>query len=157
MFQPPSDTIPEVRNSLNLAGRLISGIYLLQIGTVEKLRASMALPNEVSGSKVVIKFGLTKDFVRRFGEHERHFGELRGADFRVVKFVLADEDELEVAEAIFKAWFQVAAEPLRSTGPEMLRGGSKRQADYEEVVFLSATSLAKAVSFYEKQTEALRL
>ncbi|KAJ3173561.1 hypothetical protein HDU88_002647 [Geranomyces variabilis] len=58
------------------------------------------------GSKLVVKFGLTNDLLRRFGGHERHFGVLPGADFRVVKFIMADEDELDVAEAIFAAWFE---------------------------------------------------
>ncbi|KAJ3138128.1 hypothetical protein HDU90_001611 [Geranomyces variabilis] len=62
-------------------------------------------------------------------------------------FFLADEDERQDAETLLK----VAAEPLRATGPETLRCGSKRQAQYKEVVFLPATSLVKAVTFYEKQ------
>ncbi|KAJ3159015.1 hypothetical protein HDU86_002184 [Geranomyces michiganensis] len=113
---PPGNTIP-------LSSREMGGIYLLQIGTVEKLRTSMALPGEVPGTKLVVKFGLTKDLARRFGEHERHFGVLPGAEIKVVKLIWANEDELEEAEALVKSWFEVAAEPLQTIGPETLRGG----------------------------------
>ncbi|KAJ3150617.1 hypothetical protein HDU89_003025 [Geranomyces variabilis] len=110
----------------------------------------MALADDVAGSRLVIKYGKTTDLWRRFGDHESHFGVLSGADVRIVSYLLTDEDEIDRAEEIVKNWFDVAAEPLNSTGPQTLRGGGKRSVNYNEVV-LPAKNLPKAVTLYKQQ------
>ncbi|KAI8585049.1 hypothetical protein BDZ88DRAFT_434311, partial [Geranomyces variabilis] len=112
---------------------------------------AMAIPDNRSGSELVVRFGLTKDLYRHLGDHERHFGALPGTELRVAKFMLTDEDELRKAEAVVGGWFDVAAEPLEATGPQTLRGGGKRSVKYDEVVLLPAKSLPKALAFYDQQ------
>ncbi|KAJ3164072.1 hypothetical protein HDU88_005726 [Geranomyces variabilis] len=89
----------------------------------------MAIPDNRSGSELVVKFGLTKDLYRRLGDHERHFGALPGTELRVAKFMLTDEDELRKAEAVMTC------------------------SRYNEVMLLPAKSLPKALAFYAQQQE----
>ncbi|KAJ3153465.1 hypothetical protein HDU89_000490 [Geranomyces variabilis] len=80
--------------------------------------------------QLVINFGLTIDLWKRFRENEAHFGGLPGSKVEVITCMLTDK--LDQAEDIGRNWFDVAAEPLVATGPQMLRGGSKRSVNYHE-------------------------
>ncbi|KAJ3176610.1 hypothetical protein HDU87_004938 [Geranomyces variabilis] len=150
---PPKATIPSVRGMFGLGSRPLPGIYLLAIDTVANVRKSMAVPDDVADSKLVVKFGQTIDLWRRLGEHESHFGVLPGADVRVLSYMLTNVDELDRAEEIVRNWFDVAAEPLKFMSPQTLRGGRKRNVNYNEVVVLPAKSMPKAVTLYKQQQQ----
>ncbi|KAJ3159579.1 hypothetical protein HDU86_001588 [Geranomyces michiganensis] len=155
---PPKATVPAVRHAFGLGSRPFPGIYLLEIGTVANLHQFMALADDVAGSKLVIKFGKTTDLWRRFGDHESHFGVLPGADVRIVSYLPTDKEEIDRAEDIVKNWFDIAAEPLNSTGPQTLRGGGKR-GSYSSLVYPCAAYDRKwystSISFWKHIPETV--
>ncbi|KAJ3174579.1 hypothetical protein HDU87_007061 [Geranomyces variabilis] len=71
----------------------------------------------------------------------------------MISYMVTDENEIHRAEEIIKNWFDVAVEPLITTGPQTLRGGGKRGMHYSEVMLLPAKSLPKAVVLYKQQQQ----
>ncbi|KAJ3168412.1 hypothetical protein HDU87_001143 [Geranomyces variabilis] len=148
---PPTPSIPNVRTVLGLACRPMSGIYFIILGSVAALRESMAVPHDKRGSLLVVKFGQAKDIGQRLGQHEAHFAPLAGTSLQVKSLLVADEDELNEAEAGVRLWFEENAEPLVPTGPQRLRGGGKRDVQYKEVVLLAPESLTRTAAYFAQQ------
>ncbi|KAJ3159702.1 hypothetical protein HDU86_001352 [Geranomyces michiganensis] len=152
---PPKPTIPNVRAVLDLACQPMAGIYFVILGSVATLRESMAIPQNHRGSLLVVKFGKAKDIAQRLGQHEAHFAPLEGTSLQVKRLLITDEDKLTKVEARIRLWFEENAQPLVATGPQKLRGGSKRDQQYKEVFLLAPESLARTAASFDQQQHHL--
>ena len=74
-------------------------IYLLKLGMVSQLRETFKIDSSVSDEKCVYKYGFTKDFRRRIGEHESAYGKLPGVKIELTSFQMIDPQYTCKAEA----------------------------------------------------------
>jgi hypothetical protein len=74
-------------------------IYLLKLGLVSQLRETFKIDSSVSDEKCVYKYGFTKDFRRRIGEHESAYGKLPGVKIELISFQMIDPQYTCKAEA----------------------------------------------------------
>ena len=74
-------------------------IYLLKLGAVLQLRETFKIDSSVSDEKCVYKYGFTKDFRRRIGEHESAYGKLPGVKIELTSFQMIDPQYTCKAEA----------------------------------------------------------
>jgi hypothetical protein len=73
-------------------------IYLLSLGKVRDVRATFGISDTISGDSVVYKYGFTKDFARRIGEHQDAYSKLPGVTVDVKWFQNIDIKYLSDAE-----------------------------------------------------------
>ena len=77
-------------------------IYLVSLGKVRDVRATFEISDTISDDSVVYKFGFTKDFARRIGEHNLKYSKLHGVTVDVKWFQNIDIKYLKEAEAEVK-------------------------------------------------------
>ena len=77
-------------------------IYLVSLGKVRDVRATFEISETISDDSVVYKFGFTKDFARRIGEHNLKYSKLHGVTVDVKWFQNIDIKYLKEAEAEVK-------------------------------------------------------
>jgi hypothetical protein len=97
----PSKTIKSVFSKY---AKELPCIYLLKLGLVSQLRETFKIDSDVPDEKCVYKYGFTKDFRRRIGEHESNYGKMPGVKIELISFQMIDpqytsEAETEIAEA----------------------------------------------------------
>jgi hypothetical protein len=73
-------------------------IYLLALGKVRDLRATFGISDPIPDDSVVYKYGFTRDFARRIGEHQRDYSKLPGVTVDVKWFQNIDVKYLSDAE-----------------------------------------------------------
>lgn len=73
-------------------------IYLLSLGKVRDVRATFEISDTISDDSVVYKYGFTKDFARRIGEHNLKYSKLSGVTVDVKWFQNIDIKYLSDAE-----------------------------------------------------------
>jgi hypothetical protein len=91
-----------LRNVLNCAGNKISCVYSFSLGTVQKLRKQMAIPDNIPDDNIVIKYGFSKDLMRRTTEHIRDFKTLKGTSMELLYFCYLDTKKKSEAETRLK-------------------------------------------------------
>jgi len=77
-------------------------IYLVSLGKVCDVRATFGISDTIPDDSVVYKFGFTKDFARRIGEHNLKYSKLPGVTVDVKWFQNIDIKYLKEAEAEVK-------------------------------------------------------
>jgi len=77
-------------------------IYLVSLGKVRDLRATFEISDTIPDDSTVYKFGFTKDFARRIGEHNLKYSKLSGVTVDVKWFQNIDIKYLTNAEAEVK-------------------------------------------------------
>ena len=73
-------------------------IYLLSLGKVRDVRATFGISDTISDDSVVYKYGFTRDFARRIGEHNTDYSKLPGVTVDVKWFQNIDIKYLSEAE-----------------------------------------------------------
>jgi hypothetical protein len=73
-------------------------IYLLSLGKVRDLRATFGISDPIPDDSVVYKYGFTRDFARRIGEHQQAYSKLPGVTVDVKWFQNIDVKYLSDAE-----------------------------------------------------------
>jgi hypothetical protein len=73
-------------------------IYLVSLGKVRDVRATFGISETISDDSVVYKYGFTKDFARRIGEHNLKYSKLPGVTVDVKWFQNIDIKYLSDAE-----------------------------------------------------------
>jgi hypothetical protein len=73
-------------------------IYLLSLGKVRDLRATFGISDPIPDDSVVYKYGFTRDFARRIGEHQQAYSKLPGVTVDVTWFQNIDVKYLSDAE-----------------------------------------------------------
>ena len=73
-------------------------IYLVSLGKVRDVRATFGISETISDESVVYKYGFTKDFARRIGEHNLKYSKLPGVTVDVKWFQNIDIKYLSDAE-----------------------------------------------------------
>jgi hypothetical protein len=73
-------------------------IYLLSLGKVRNLRATFGISDTIPDDSVVYKYGFTRDFARRIGEHQQAYSKLPGVTVDVKWFQNIDIKYLSEAE-----------------------------------------------------------
>jgi len=73
-------------------------IYLLALGKVRDLRATFGISDPIQDDSVVYKYGFTRDFARRIGEHQQTYSKLPGVTVDVKWFQNIDVKYLSDAE-----------------------------------------------------------
>jgi predicted amino acid-binding ACT domain protein len=73
-------------------------IYLLALGKVRDLRATFGIGDTIPDDSVVYKYGFTRDFARRIGEHQQAYSKLPGVTVDVKWFQNIDIKYLSDAE-----------------------------------------------------------
>ena len=73
-------------------------IYLLSLGKVRNLRATFGISDTIPDDSVVYKYGFTRDFARRIGEHQQAYSKLPGVTVDVKWFQNIDIKYLSDAE-----------------------------------------------------------
>ena len=73
-------------------------IYLLSLGKVRDLRATFGIGDTIPDDSVVYKYGFTRDFARRIGEHQQAYSKLPGVTVDVKWFQNIDIKYLSEAE-----------------------------------------------------------
>lgn len=73
-------------------------IYLLALGKVRDLRATFGIGDIIPDDSVVYKYGFTRDFARRIGEHQQAYSKLPGVTVDVKWFQNIDIKYLSDAE-----------------------------------------------------------
>jgi hypothetical protein len=73
-------------------------IYLLSLGKVRNLRATFGIGDTIPDDSVVYKYGFTRDFARRIGEHQQAYSKLPGVTVDVKWFQNIDIKYLSEAE-----------------------------------------------------------
>jgi hypothetical protein len=73
-------------------------IYLLSLGKVRDLRATFGISDTIPDDSVVYKYGFTRDFARRIGEHQHVYSKLPGVTVDVKWFQNIDVKYLSDAE-----------------------------------------------------------
>jgi predicted amino acid-binding ACT domain protein len=73
-------------------------IYLLALGKVRDLRATFGISDTIPDDSVVYKYGFTRDFARRIGEHQQAYSKLPGVTVDVKWFQNIDIKYLSDAE-----------------------------------------------------------
>jgi len=77
-------------------------IYLLSLGKVRDVRATFGISDPIPDDSVVYKYGFTRDFARRIGEHQQTYSKLPGVTVDVrwfqnidIKYLSEAENEVE--------------------------------------------------------------
>jgi hypothetical protein len=65
-------------------------IYLIYVGKAGKIRDSLQIETNLPDDADVYKYGFSKDFAKRIGNHELGFGKLPGVDIRLTSFQVID-------------------------------------------------------------------
>ncbi|KAI8591321.1 hypothetical protein BDZ88DRAFT_470638 [Geranomyces variabilis] len=143
--------IAKVREALSSFSPKPSGVYLLSLGTVGQLRKSMEIANDIPDAHVVLKWGETGDLDDRIRKHLADYGRIRGATVELVKFIYIDSSHLTTCEATMARYFREAGWLLRSSGHEVLQGGSKRFKPRVELAAVPKASLKHVQAFYDGQ------
>jgi hypothetical protein len=73
-------------------------IYLLSLGKVRDLRATFGISDTIPDDSAVYKYGFTRDFARRIGEHQHVYSKLPGVTVDVKWFQNIDIKYLSDAE-----------------------------------------------------------
>lgn len=73
-------------------------IYLIVIGTADRLRTSMAIDPKHPQASLVCKFGRTNDLDRRTKEHAKQYGSIPGAQFQLLYHIIVDARYASTAE-----------------------------------------------------------
>jgi hypothetical protein len=73
-------------------------IYLLSLGKVRDVRATFGISDPIPDDSVVYKYGFTRDFARRIGEHQQAYSKLPGVTVDVKWFQNIDIKYLSEAE-----------------------------------------------------------
>jgi hypothetical protein len=73
-------------------------IYLLALGKVRDLRATFGISDTIPDDSMVYKYGFTRDFARRIGEHQQTYSKLPGVTVDVKWFQNIDVKYLSDAE-----------------------------------------------------------
>jgi len=76
----------------------IKCVYIFTIGTVKDLRKSMNIPSSFNDSKMVVKYGLTKNLEKRFQQHKRDYSAYKGSDVKLQYYALIDASQLYKVE-----------------------------------------------------------
>jgi hypothetical protein len=96
------ENIYDIVSSLETNVNEISCIYLFVIGSVNKLRYSMKIDDSIGDDMYVVKYGATKNLVRRLKEHVRIFSKIDGNDMAIafynevdLKYLINAKKEIE--------------------------------------------------------------
>jgi len=81
-----------------------SCIYILILGNVKSLRKSMAIDLKYDDEQLVCKYGLTNNYVKRFGQHKREFEKLEGCILNVYSICTVDKTYLHEVETHVKQY-----------------------------------------------------
>jgi hypothetical protein len=81
-------------------------IYLLELGKVCDLRESFMISSEVDGNLIVYKYGRTKNFDKRLGEHETNFGKKQNCVIKTASFTYIDPVNTISAENDLRGFFK---------------------------------------------------
>lgn len=87
--------------------RPLPSVYLFQLGTVEDLRVSMSIPDGFENNDLVVKYGYSKDLLRRTKEHVSisSYGGIEGSDIRLLYSTMIDPRYLSEAETSVGLYF----------------------------------------------------
>lgn len=114
-----------------------SCVYLIVIGSVDKLRKKMHISPEMDGSLSICKYGRTNDLTRRMGEHMR----LYGIDITLERFSLIDDHYNSKAELAIKQHFEKL-------------GCFVKYKNHTELIYLNTATKKDTVTMYnELQTK----
>lgn len=104
--------VKSLRAVLNKSATCVPCIYQFALGTVKTLRESMNLDTSLPDDHIIIKYGLTKDLVRRTLEHAREYGKIKGSALEIMNFVYIDPKFLRAAENDIKSFFLESEMPI---------------------------------------------
>ena len=95
-------------------------IYLLELGTVGSLRELFTISLDIPDDVIVYKYGFTDDIVRRFTEHTRDYGKLKGVNVYLSQFTLIDVKNISEAENDIRQFFNDFGKALPVEGKNEL-------------------------------------
>ena len=95
-------------------------IYLLELGTVGSLRELFSISLDIPDDVIVYKYGFTDDIVRRFTEHTRDYGKLKGVNVYLSQFTLIDVKNISDAENDIRQFFNDFGKALPVEGKNEL-------------------------------------
>lgn len=98
----PAQTL---KNVLSKSVSDISCIYRFVLGESKNLRHSMNIPIDIPDNYLIIKYGLTKNLVRRTGEHMKTYGNIKGVKLELMNFAYIDPKYISKAEIEIKEFF----------------------------------------------------
>jgi len=81
-------------------------LYLFQVGRVKNMRHTLGLDNEENPNAFVLKYGYTKNLLRRTNEHTKTYGRLPNAHLRLKYHVYVPPPYLRVAEQDVEHFFK---------------------------------------------------
>ena len=65
-------------------------VYLFTLGTVNSLKKSMNLSQDLDNNNIICKFGLTKNLTRRTSEHLTNFEKISNCDLKLKFYSYVD-------------------------------------------------------------------
>lgn len=87
-----------VKSVFNKTSSKLPVLYLITIGQVKDLRATLNIGDEYDDEDFVAKGGETDDLSRRFGEHNKTYGEMPGAKLHLKWYTYIDPQYTKKAE-----------------------------------------------------------
>lgn len=113
----------------SLHAGIVSGLYLIKLGTVKALRKLLNIPAHIPDSSIVYKYGRSKDIVKRCSQHVNNYKASEGYEPVLVKYCLIDRTSVVPAETEFK-------HNLVDMGFKLdVKGATKRNGKTELAVF----------------------
>lgn len=91
-------------------------IYEIALGSVggsHRLRDSMGISNEIPDEYVIVKYGYTKDLLRRMGEHKETYSQIPGVSLELMTYCYVDQKFLAQAERDIRSFFADIEIPIK--------------------------------------------
>lgn len=95
----------QVKQFFDTCASEISGLYLIRLGTVGKLRKVFQIPEEYPDHLYVHKFGRSNNIATRFQQHVRSYAKLKIYDIKLIYYCPIDSELVPKAEADLRNHF----------------------------------------------------
>jgi len=83
-------TTKSLRALFSTHAKVMPCIYLIYVGKAGKIRESLQIETNLPDEASVYKYGFSKNFAKRIGNHELGFGKLPGVDIKLTSFQVID-------------------------------------------------------------------
>jgi hypothetical protein len=82
--------VQAIREVFNASATEFPCVYFIKFGTAKELRTAFKIPENITDDLIIYKFGNTKNFKKRFAEHENEYGIPLKLNLELVCFTYID-------------------------------------------------------------------
>lgn len=149
--------VKNLRAVLKTSTKSVPCIYMFSLGTAQTLRRVLELPDTIPDDATIVKYGLTKDLVRRASEHVRNYEQIKGVSVGLLNFTYIDPKFLSQAESHIREFFKTIETPIQYKSFAELVAINSRHTSYIKTQFdLISTEFSGAVTDLVTQIERLK-